>query len=179
MLLRARQQDGFGMIELLAAMFILTIALLALMAGYSSAFLSLHSASNKSTAATLADNQLELYSSLPYDSIGLDQTTLQTTKAGDSLYVADEADLNSTLADPSDASDSTIAGCGSTPQCLPVQTVTGTDGRSYRLETFVRDVKASSTWTERVVTVIAHDPNESGDPELVRLTAGFDPGPAS
>jgi len=96
------------MVELLAAMFILTIALLALMAGYSSAFVSLHSASNKSTAATLADNQLELYSSLPYDSVGLDQATLQTTQTGDSLYVADEAGLNSTLADPSDASDSTI-----------------------------------------------------------------------
>ena len=64
-----------GLVELLAAMVILSIALLALLAGYGSAFTSLRLASQKTTATQLANSQMELYRALPYGSIGLDATT--------------------------------------------------------------------------------------------------------
>lgn len=177
MLLRAGEEEGFGMIELIAAMVILTIALLALMAGYESAFVSLHAASSKTTAANLANKQLELYSSLPFNGMGLNPTTLQSTKSTDTVYSADENGLNSGLTS-TQWTDVTLASCTSTPQCVPVQTPTGSDGRTYRLETFVRDVVSTGTWTERIVTVIVRDPSVSGSPELVRMSAGFDHGPA-
>jgi type II secretory pathway component PulJ len=56
--MRLRDEGGFLMIEVTAAMAILSIALMALMAGYDSAFISLHKSSQKATAATLANQQL-------------------------------------------------------------------------------------------------------------------------
>ena len=64
MSVRARDEDGFGLVELLMAMVIVSVALLALMAAYDQAFFSLHSSAKTSSAALLANNQLELYGSL-------------------------------------------------------------------------------------------------------------------
>ena len=59
----------------------------------------------------------------------------------------------------------------------------GSDGKNYRIETFVRDVTQTVTsgWTtpERVVTVVVRDPNTSGTPEVYTVTAAFDQGPRS
>jgi len=170
MSVRARDEDGFGLVELLMAMVIVSVALLALMAAYDQAFFSLHSSAKTSSAALLANNQLELYGSLPYASIGLDASTLASVKASDTVYTADESSLSGTA-----GTDVTISGCGASPQCLPVQTLTGSDGKSYRLETFVRDVTVSSV-TERVVTVIARAASVAGSPQIVTLSTAFDQG---
>lgn len=174
MLSRLRHEDGFGLIELVIATFVLSVAVLALMGAYDSAFVSLHKAAQKSAAATLVSTQLELYRALPYASIGLDGTTFASTKASDSVYAADEATVNAAQSSPTDV---TIASCGTSPQCAPVQTVTGSDHRAYKLETFIHDVVSTGTWKERVVTVIARDPSTSGTPILAQSTAGFDKGP--
>jgi type II secretory pathway pseudopilin PulG len=177
---RVREEDGFGLIELTVAVMILTIALLVLVAGYDSAAVSLHDSSEKTVASSLADAQIELYNSLPYASIGLDQATLtavETVGSGsyDSRYVSDRAALDNAA----NATDTTIAGCGASSQCLPIQTVTGSDNRTYRIETFIRDVQnnISIRWTVREVTVIVQDPNQTGMPEIVRETTAFDRGP--
>jgi hypothetical protein len=175
-------EEGQGLIELLAAMMVLSIALMALMAGYDSAFLSLHKSAQKTIASTLANQQLELYNALSYSKIGLDATTLagiQTPGVSyDATYVADEASLDNTAND----ADVTVTNCGSTANCLPIQSVTGTDGRRYRLETFVRDITNTSvsniSWTTREVTVIVRDPSTTGSPEILRLTTAFDRGSA-
>jgi prepilin-type N-terminal cleavage/methylation domain-containing protein len=177
---RLRDEDGFGLIELMIATTILVVALLGLAAGYDQAFLSLHRASTKSVATELADKQLELWRSLQYASIGLDQATyasLTTVGGGgyDSTYAADAAAI--AASDPLSATPLTIASCGSTPQCSPIQTVTGSDNRSYRLESFVRNVPESVTgvsWAEVVATVIVRDPGQAGSPEIVRETSAYD-----
>ena len=180
MLSRLVDQQGMGLVELLVAMFVLMVALLALAAGYDTAAISVHNASKKTVAAKLAASQIELYQSLKVSSIGLDQTTLtnvQTSGSGsyNATYVSDEAGLSPT------GTDHTIASCGSTPQCLPIQDVTGPENHAYRLETFVRDVTntgATGTWKERFVTVIVRDRGISGNPLLYSVTSAFDPGPA-
>ncbi|HVV59497.1 MAG TPA: hypothetical protein VHC45_14145 [Gaiellaceae bacterium] len=197
MLARLKAEDGLGLIELMAALVVLTIALLGLAAGYDEAFMSLHKASQKTVAAELADKQLELYSALPYDSIGLDATTTADVgtvgnAAYDPLYaedpllagdfVTDQQTGVTTQLPSGTVNDVTISGCGSAPHCLPIQTVTGTDRRSYRIETFVRDRtdpenNTGIRWTERVVTVVVQDADTAGDPELLRLTSAFDRGP--
>lgn len=195
---RANSEDGFGLIELLAAMTVLSIALLALLAGYGTAFVSIRSSSLKVTAAALANQQLELYRSLPYDSIGLDTAT--TTAIGDSgggsydsVYATNPILDGAFVTDPvtgavsqlpsGTVNDVTIDDCGSTANCLPVQTVTGNDSHSYRIETFVvdqaNDTTSSIRWTERVVTVFVRDAAVSDMPELVSVTSGFDRGPTS
>jgi len=177
---KLRDEGGMGLVELLVAMFVLSVALLALAAGYESAAISVHNANNKTVAAKLAASQIELYQSLKVSSIGLDQTTLtnvQTSGSGsyDATYVSDEAALTPT------GTDRTILGCGTTPQCLPIQDVTGPENHPYRIETFIRDVTntgATGTWKERFVTVIVRDRRVSGNPLLFSETSAFDPGPA-
>jgi Tfp pilus assembly protein PilE len=172
----AREENGFMMVELLVASFVLATALLALMAGYDSAFLSLHKAAGRTAAANLANNQLELYSALSYTAIGLDTTTLSSVKASNATYVSDDSSLD----DAANATDHTIASCGTASQCLPVQSLVGSDGKTYTVETFVRDLLSVSynLRSEREVTVLVRDPNSTGSPELARMSAAFDAGPS-
>ena len=174
-----RSEAGMGLVELVVAMFVLTVALLALAAGYESAAISVHKADQKTVAAKLAASQIELYQSLKVSSIGLDQTTLtnvQTLGSGsyDSVYVSDEAGLTPT------GTDHTILSCGTSAQCSPIQDVTGPENPPYRIETFVRDVAnpGVNTWNERFVTVIVRDRGVSGNPLLFSETSAFDPGPS-
>jgi Tfp pilus assembly protein PilV len=170
---RLIDQRGFGMVELIISVFVLTVALLAIGIAFGTAFVSTRAAAQKTVAAKLADTQMERYAALAFSSIGLDATTLGSTKASDSTYTADLAALNATKS----GTDVTISGCGTAPQCLPVQTTIGTDGKSYRVETLIRDVTAFTSWSERFVTVIVRDPSKSGAPEIYRITSGFDKGP--
>jgi Tfp pilus assembly protein PilV len=178
MIERLRSEEGFGIVELIVATVVLTVALLALMASYDEAFVSLHKSARTSSAATLAETQLELYGALPYASIGLSSSKLTTAKASDAYYSTDEATLSPTGTDVTNASCDTTSA-----QCLPVQaSVKGSDGKNYRIETFVRDVTQTltvGTTTERVVTVIVRDPNTSGTPSVYTVTAAFDQGPRS
>ena len=161
------------MVELLAATVIIVVALLALLAAYDQAFFSLRSAAKTSSSGLLAENQLELYASLPYSSIGLDASKLGTVKVSDSNYGTDESAL------PASGSDVTISGCGSSAQCSPVQTLTGSDHHSYKLETFIRSLpnQPSSSWNETVVTVIVRDLDKAGSPKVVTMQTAFDKGP--
>lgn len=171
---RAHNDDGFLLIELIAAMLVLTIALLALMGAYSLGYFAIGQSAKTSAAGLLANNQLELYSSLPYASIGLDATTLTSVKASDATYSTDESAL------PGGASgDRTISSCGSSAQCLPVQTLTGADHKSYKLETFIRDIANNpriSGRPERIVTVIVRNMSVTGSPIVVTMQTAFDQG---
>ena len=175
-----RSEAGMGLVELVVAMFVLTVALLALAAGYESAAISVHKADQKTVAAKLAASQIELYQSLKVSSIGLDQTRLTNVQTSgnalyDATYVSDETGLT-----PS-GTDHTILSCGSSAQCLPIQDVTGPENHPYRIETFVRDVTntgATGTWKERFVSVIVRDRGTSGNPLLYSVTSAFDPGPS-
>src|SRR3954452_8477391 len=67
--LRARDQSGFGMLELLMAMVMLNVGILAIVAAFSSGNSALARANRISTASALADKQLESYRGLIYDNI--------------------------------------------------------------------------------------------------------------
>ena len=173
---RARNDDGFLLIELIAAMLILSVALLALIGAYSLGYFSIGSAAKTSSAGLIANNQLELYASLPYSSIGLDAATLTTVRTSDANYNTDESAL------PSGATgDVTITGCGSSAQCLPVQTVTGADHKSYKVETFIRALANPnvSTRSEKVVTVVIRNLSASGSPKVLTMQTAFDTGSPS
>lgn len=172
---RLRQEQGFTIVELVVSMAVISIALLALLASFDQAFFSLGTAAKTNSAALLAENQLELYASLPYASIGLDSSRLAAAKASDATYASDESAL------PGSGSDVTASASCSSAQCLPVQTLTGGDGHSYKLETFVRALVNPSTtsWTEKVVTVVVRDLSESGSPKVATMQTAFDSGPTS
>ena len=57
---------------------------------------------------------------------------------------------------------------------------TGSDGRAYRIDTFIRDRPNNTaiSWPERLITVIVRDDTPSGgDAEILREQTAFDRGP--
>ena len=83
---RLRGQSGFGLIELLMAMVMLNIGLLATVAAFTSGMWGLARAGNISTAAALGDQQMELYRELPIACIYLSSPPTSGTYASDSAY---------------------------------------------------------------------------------------------
>jgi len=170
---RAHNDDGFLMVEFATAVFILTVALLALIGAYSLGYFAIGSAGQTSSAGLLANNQLELYSALPYASIGLDATTLTSVKSSDATYGLDESALGGS------SSEVTIGSCGSSAQCSPVQALTGSDHKPYKLETFVRllanpDIASRQ---EKVVTVVVRNASVSSSSKVLTMQTAFDQGP--
>jgi Tfp pilus assembly protein PilV len=78
-------EEGFGLIELLIAMVVMQIALLAIIGAFGAGAVGLARASRLNTAAVLVDTQMELYRAMPYDAIGLNTAGAPTT----GTYVSD------------------------------------------------------------------------------------------
>ena len=76
---RLHDEEGLGLIELLIAMVVLQIALLAIIGAFGAGAAALGRASKLNTASVMADQQMELYRSMPYDAIGLDTAGAPTT----------------------------------------------------------------------------------------------------
>ena len=144
----AKTEAGFGLIELLIAMTVMFIAIMAIVAAFSSGMVALNRASQASTAGTLADKQMEAYRALPWNNIVLKKTLVDSALIDPAAapYAADTALAGGPQDSTYDLTDTLLAStyCNATPTpvtCLPVQSsVTGPDGRSYRIDTYV-------TWT--------------------------------
>jgi prepilin-type N-terminal cleavage/methylation domain-containing protein len=124
---RLRREDGFGLIELVIAMTVLTVGLLSLFAAYSTGYVTLRRATRVSSASVLADSQMERYRALLYANVKLN-TSCGATCTQDATYTADSAY----------SSTAQITGCTTTDaSCLSTQTKTGPDGKSYRIDTYI------------------------------------------
>jgi prepilin-type N-terminal cleavage/methylation domain-containing protein len=66
---RLREEAGFGLVELLVAMVVMSIGIFALVAGFSSGFGAINRASKTSTAGALADQQMEAFRRGAWDSV--------------------------------------------------------------------------------------------------------------
>src|ERR671933_2794929 len=89
---QARAEAGFGMIELLLAMIIVSVGILAIFAMFNSGMVQIRRASSVSTAAALADSEIEKYRALQFDAIGLvdsQVTGADATYKGDTAYQTD------------------------------------------------------------------------------------------
>ena len=78
-------EEGFGLIELIIAMVVLQVALLAIIGAFGTGAAALGRSATLNTATALADQQMELYRAMPYNAIGLDTAGAPTT----GTYVAD------------------------------------------------------------------------------------------
>jgi len=141
-----RRQGGFGLIELLLAMTILNIGLLAVVAAFSSGIRSLSRASRITTAAVLADGQMELYRALTYGSIRLEPTSIPATAP----YTTDSAYSGSQV----------TASCPGPPdECNASRTAAGADRKSYRIDTYIVSTTPTGGRPVKKVTVVIRDPN--------------------
>jgi type II secretory pathway pseudopilin PulG len=87
---RLKSGAGFGLVELLIAMSVMTIAITAVVAGFSSGMVALANASRTGTAGALADKQMEAYRALEFTSIptSLDASQSVTGPDGRAYAVA-------------------------------------------------------------------------------------------
>lgn len=159
---RTRGEQGFALVEMLIAIVIINIGLLAILLALTSGVAALRRSAETSTASAVADKQLERYRALPYSSIYLDTTSLgsvDTTYTTDSAYSASQV----------------IQTCSPlTAACTPSQTVTGPDGRSYRVDTFIVSVTPSGGSAVKQITVVVRKSGSTATLARVVSTAGVD-----
>jgi Tfp pilus assembly protein PilV len=168
---RLRSQEGFGLIELLMAMVMLNIGILAIVAAYQTGMFALNRASKISTASALADQQMELYRAIKYDAIALDSSSLASV---DDTYKCDSA-LGSSC--PNSTSGETTTTCSGSPlanQCTPSRTVTGADRKPYRVDTYITPATPTNGRSLKVVTVVVRDGSKLSARPLARLASTFD-----
>jgi type II secretory pathway pseudopilin PulG len=188
-------EEGFGLIELLIAMVVLQIALLALVGAFGAGSAALGRAARANSAQALANQQMELYRSMTYDAIGLDTAAAPTTGS----YVADTAICAAAQSpvcgntgprnNPNTSPWSCTATSGSTSvsffysanginPCTAHRTLTGTaspDGHTYYVDTYIKLI--ASTTSQRAykrVTVVVRDGVDSR--KLARQISTFDCG---
>jgi Tfp pilus assembly protein PilV len=188
---RPQSEAGFGLVELLIAMVVLQIALLAIIGAFGAGAVALGRAGAVNTAAVLADAQLELYRAMPYDAIGLDTAGAPTT----GMYVADTVACPASQtpvcantdprnnATPNTGTWSCTAATGSTSvslyfsangvnPCVAHRSVTGPDGKTYYLDTYISWGAAASQRASKQVSVLVRD--SAGAKVLARVVTAFD-----
>jgi Tfp pilus assembly protein PilV len=189
-------EAGLGLIELLIAMVILQIALLAIIGAFGSGAVALGHAGKASTASVLADQQLELYRSMPYDAIGLDTAGAPTTGTytGDTSVCAAAQTPSCANSGPRNnlgtsawsctaasgaTSVSTYFSANGINPCLAHRQVTSAttppspDGRSYYVDTYIWwGSPIAAERQVKQVSVVVRD--QSTAKELVKEVTTFD-----
>ena len=173
-------EAGFGLIELLIAMVVLNVGLLAIVAAFSAGAVATARAGNLATASTLADQQMEQYRALTYDGIGLD-----TTAGVDATYTADKPkdSNNVAMANIAPTSPNSCAGGGNITTNFPTacqpsrvvntaSTPASPDRHTYRVDTYVRWLTPSSGRAEKLITVVVR--NTGATKEYARVQSSFD-----
>jgi type II secretory pathway pseudopilin PulG len=174
--LRARDESGFGLLELLMAMVMLNVAILALVSAFSSSSLALARASRVATAAALANTQLELYRGAKYASIVF-VTSDWNTATGTSSYTSDTV-YQSYMASPPapKALVPTVSTCPANVPlnaCDPSYTTTGPDHQLYEVDTYLYYDTPTNGGQLKTVTVVVRDTTNSRS--YARVTSTFDP----
>jgi Tfp pilus assembly protein PilV len=176
--LRARDESGFGLLELLMAIVMLNVGILAIVAAFSSGNAALARASQVSTATALADKQMEIYRGADYDNIVF-TTSEWNAATGDSTYTADTV-YQQNMSNPTapKALVGTVTTCPSslptTLACDPSFTTTGADHRTYRVDTYLYfDAPTNGNQLKTVTVVVRNGSNTSRT--LARVTSTFDP----
>ena len=241
------------MIELLAAMTVMLIGIFAVFGVFQAGIVQIRRASTLTTAAAIADSEIEKFRAIKYDSIGLSNTDVNTvvggsygaTYTGQTYYKTDTSastaltasmtssqltmsvpssptgfptagpfivQVDSELVLVSTVSGTTwtisasnergyqgttaaahtngatvylvqrvnVAACGTSPctNKVATQTVTGADGRSYKVDTYVtwKQITNSGSTTGRLVKLVSIvvRGNASPYPVYARVSSAFD-----
>jgi Tfp pilus assembly protein PilV len=174
---RARDESGFGLLELLMAMVMLNVGILAIVAAFSSGNAALARASRISTASALADKQIELYRGADYDNIVF-TTTEWNSAIADSTYTGDSVYQSNMASPPAPkALVSTVTNCPTavpSQACDPSYTVTGADHRNYRVDTYLYFDTPSFGNQLKTITIVVRNGDNTAK-TLARVTSTFDP----
>lgn len=176
---RLRSHGGFGLVEMVIALVLLNVGLLALVGSLNSGAVAVARASKISAATNLGDQQLSLYRALTWNALALDDSSVASLVGSDNEYSCDDAlkiDKSLACSASNRKTMSTSTECASPlpTQCIPSRTVIGQGGGSYRVDTYiVAEPPMTQARDVRVVTVVVRDGN---DPSQVwaRLSSTFE-----
>lgn len=150
------------MVEMLIAIVVINVGLLTILLALTSGMTTLRRSAESSTASALADKQLEKYRAVSFSSIFLNTSSLAAT---DSTYQSDSAYSASQVSQT----------CSPvTAICTPTQSVTGPDGHSYRIDTYIVYVTPSGGTAVKQVTVVVRKSGATAALARVVSTAGVD-----
>jgi type II secretory pathway pseudopilin PulG len=175
---RVREESGFGLVELLIAMTVMVVGITALVAAMSSGFIVVKRAADESTAAAVADKQMEAYRALPNCAIYLDSSTIPASgayKAEPGLGSATQIVALASLTPPLKSSASP---CPTPPATTKNahQQLDGADGRPYWVDTYIVEATPATGSVTRKITLIVRDPKDATNTRaLIRETATFAP----
>ncbi len=151
-------------------MTVMVVAIMALVAVLNSGMVTLRRAADASTAAAVADKQMEAYRALPNCAIHLDPATLP----GSAAYIGDPAwsSTQSTTTAPLFGSTCPVTSAA-TPTRLKdaQQTLLGADNRSYNVDTYI--VAVTTPGAAKKVTLVVH--NADNTKTFIRETSTFTP----
>jgi type II secretory pathway pseudopilin PulG len=152
---------------------VLAVALLALVAALSSGALALRRASQTSTAAALANQQMELYRGLKYCSIRLDDASIpgSTPYTSDSAWSALQVLDTVVCGVPPNP---TTCPAGPPNECDASRDVTGPDGRRYRVDTYIVPETPTGGRELKRVTVVVRNGDTPTVRGLSRTSSKFD-----
>lgn len=185
-------EEGFGLIELIIAMVVLQVALLAILGAFGAGSVALGRASRVNTAAAMADQQMELYRAMPYDAIGLDTGNAPTTgtyisdtsvcPAGKTPSCSNTAPINNAGNDAWSCTATTGATsvavyftANSANPCTAHRSVSASaspDGRSYSVDTYITPGTISGLRGTKVVSVVVRQASTAT--ELAKEVTTFD-----
>jgi type II secretory pathway pseudopilin PulG len=178
----AREESGFGLIELVIAMTMLNIGILAIVAAFNSSALALSRASKISNASALADTQMELYRGLQYGNIVFDTTEWNSARV-EANYTADpvyQANMANPVAPKMLVPSISGGACTATGSpatvpagCDPSRLTRGSDGRQYRIDTYLYYDQPTNGQQLKVITVVVREASKLNR-SLARLTSTFD-----
>jgi Tfp pilus assembly protein PilV len=139
---RACGEHGFGLIELLIAMVMLNVGILAIVAAFNSGIVSLARSSHISTASALADQQMELYRAQTYGCIYLNGQSIPAS----GLYISAGTAEGFYSATQITSPQPTGATCAvpDTTATTAQQFVSGPDRHGYEIDTYIVNCSAGS-----------------------------------
>lgn len=165
------------MLELLMAMVMLNVGILAIVAAFSSGNAALARANRISTAGALANKQMEAYRGLKYDNIVF-VTAEWNSALADSTYTADTVYTQNMQAPVvPKALVPSVASCPANvpaTACDPSYSTTGADRRSYRVDTYLYFDTPSFGNQLKTVTVVVRNPDDLTR-TFARVSSTFDP----
>jgi type II secretory pathway pseudopilin PulG len=176
---RAGEESGFGLIELLMAIVMLNVGILAIVAAFNAGGVTLARASRISTAAALADKQMERYRGLAYSAIQFD-TAEWSSATADSTYTADAVYQQNMLNPvapkalvPTVSGGTCLIGGAIPAECDPSLTTNGADGRSYRVDTYLYYDTPTGGGQLKTIAVVVRDAGNLSK-SLARVSSTFD-----
>jgi type II secretory pathway pseudopilin PulG len=164
------------MLELLMAMVMLNVGILAIVAAFSSGNAALARAARISTGGAVANKQMEAYRGLRYDNIVF--TTSEWNAAiADSTYTSDTVYQTNMASPPAPkALVGTVTSCPAnvpTTACDPSYTTSGADHKSYRVDTYLYYDTPSSGNQLKTITVVVRNPDDLTR-TFARVSSTFD-----